>query len=427
MATVATLAAAYSANKGAASMVQALIDNLPEHVGPVRIIAVSTHPNPDRKAYAQARLDVEVVSQKPAELALLHLPLAALAGLLRSTALPWRWICQPAALRALADADVVADLSGISFVDGRRFVVLVYNALVVMVPLLLGRPVVKCSQALGPFDTKLNRRLAGLVLPRLRTICPRGSMTRRHLEEFGLTNLAPAADLAFAMRVPVATRERMRSRLAEAAPGPYLILAPSQVVATYCRRRGLDYAGIMAEFVDAVVAVTEYTVVVIAHSAQPEAGVNHMNDLPLCREIVGRVRLSEHIVFFDEDLLPTELRAVIAQGALLVTSRFHAMISALAETKPLLVIGWSHKYAEVLDAFGMADAAIPFEELTTGAVLVPKARKVIEDRGRQTELMRRHLPAAVESARENIAVLVGALEKRQGSIGQNQSPHSVSD
>jgi colanic acid/amylovoran biosynthesis protein len=413
MATVATLAAAYSANKGAASMLQALIDNLPERAGPVRIIAVSTHPGPDRKAYDRAGLNVEVVSQKPIELALLHIPLAALAGLLRWTRLPWRWTCRPAALRALADADVVADLSGISFVDGRRLVVLVYNALVVMVPLLLGRPVVKCSQALGPFNTKLNRWLAGLVLPRLTTICPRGRITLRHLEEFGLTNLAPAADLAFCMRVPLGTRERMRNRLAEAAPGPYLILSPSQVVATYCRRQRVDYAGIMAQFVDSVVATKDYTVVMIAHSAQPQSRVNHLNDLPLCRDIMERLRSSERVVFFDEDLLPTDLRAVIAEGALLVTSRFHAMISALAETTPLLVISWSHKYAEVLDAFDMGEAAMPFEQLSNGTALVREARKVIRDGDRQIKLMRCHGPAAIDSAQQNIVALMGTVSSQR--------------
>ena len=42
----------------------------------------------------------------------------------------------------------------------------------------------------------------------------------------------------------------------------------------------------------------------------------------------------------------------------IVTSRFHAMISALVERTPLLVVGWSHKYGEVLAQFGLVDAAM---------------------------------------------------------------------
>jgi colanic acid/amylovoran biosynthesis protein len=413
MITVATLGAAYSANKGAASMVQALLDNLPERLGPTRFVAISTHPGADRRAYTRAGIEVEVASQKPVEMAVVHVPLALLAGLLRRARLPWRWLCRPAALRAIAGADVVADLSGISFVDGRRFVVLVYNALVVMVPLALGRPVVKCAQAMGPFRSGVNRRLARLVLPRLRTICPRGEATERHLRELGLKNLRPAADLAFAMRVPPAVRERIRARLAEAAPGPYLVVSPSQVVDTYCTEHGIDYQKVMAEFIESAAAHTGHTVVIVAHSALPDAGVNHMNDLPLCRAVHRRLSTTDRVVFFDEDLLPTELRAVISEGTLLVTSRFHAMISALTERRPMLVIGWSHKYAEVLEPFGLADLVVQYAELGSGDAILERTTELLKRADEVSESIDRTLPAAVSSATVNLDALADALGRRQ--------------
>lgn len=417
MITVATLGAAYSANKGAASMVQALLDNLPDRLGgPVRVIAVSTHPDGDRRSYAWAGLDVPVASQRPVAMATVHVPLALLAGGLRVARLPWRWVCRPAALRALARADVVADLSGISFVDGRRFVVLVYNALVVTIPLLLGRPVVKCSQAMGPFRSAANRRLARLVLPRLAAVCPRGAASERHLRELGLAaNLVPATDLAFTMRVPDPVRERIRARLAATAPGPYLVIAPSQVVDTACRRQGIDYPAMMAELVDAAAAQTGHPVVMIAHSAQPDAGANHLNDLPLCREIYRRLAAPDRVVFFDEDLLPTELRAVIAEGALLVTSRFHAMISALTERTPLLVIGWSHKYAEVLDPFGLAELAIGYDDLTGAAAVLDRVQELLKRGDELAGTIDRELPAAVVAAGANFHALAAALPAGAGA------------
>jgi polysaccharide pyruvyl transferase WcaK-like protein len=411
MITVATLGAAYSANKGAASMLQAVVDNLPDRLGPTRFVAVSTHPAADRRSYARAGMAVDVASQRPVEMAAIHVPLALLAGLFRVARLPWRWACRPAALRALADADLVADLSGISFVDGRRFPVLVYNALVVMIPLLLGRPVVKCSQAMGPFRTRVNRILAKAVLPRLAAVCPRGDATERHLrEQLGLTNLTPAADLAFTMKVPEDARERMRARLA-AIPGPYLVVAPSQVVDTYCSGHGIDYPAIMAEFIETAAARTGHTVVMIAHSAQPDAGVNHMNDLPLCREIHRRLGATDRVVFFDEDLLPTELRAVIAAGAVLLTSRFHAMISALTERTPLLVIGWSHKYAEVLAPFGLTDLAMAYDDLTGAEAVLDRAEKLLARRDEVATTIGERLPDAVAAAEINFDALVAAVRR----------------
>jgi polysaccharide pyruvyl transferase WcaK-like protein len=414
MITVATLGAAYSANKGAASMLQAVVDNLPDRVGPTRFVAVSTHPAADRRSYARAGVAVDVASQRPVEMAAIHVPLALVAGLFRVARLPWRWACRPAALRALANADLVADLSGISFVDGRRFPVMVYNALVVMIPLLLGRPVVKCSQAMGPFRTPVNRWLAKAVLPRLAAVCPRGDATERHLrEQLGLDNLVPAADLAFTMRVPDDVRERMRSRLA-AVPGPYLVVSPSQVVDTYCTRHGIDYPAIMAEFIATAAERTGHTVVMIAHSAQPDAGVNHMNDLPLCREIYGRLGTTDRVVFFDEDLLPTELRAVISSGALLVTSRFHAMISALTERTPLLVIGWSHKYAEVLTPFGLADLALAYDDLTGAEPILDRTEKLLARRDELAITIGERLPGALAAAGSNFDALAAALPTATG-------------
>lgn len=411
MPTVVTVGAAYSANKGAASMVQALVDQLPDWLGPTRIIAVSTHPTGDRRDYAGAGIDVEVASQRPHELALFHFPLALLIGVLRLLRLPWAWLCRPAALRAIAGADVIADISGISFVDGRRFLILVYNTLLVAVPLLLGRPVVKCSQAMGPFRGGLNRRLAKLVLPRLATVCPRGAATEEHLRELGLTNLRPAADVAFTMTVPDDIRVRVRERLAATSPGPYLIVAPSQVVDTYCEQHGIDYRLIMADFIDAAAEETGHTVVMIAHSAQTHTGANHLNDLPLCREIHGRLRHPERVVFFDESLLPTELRAIIGAGSLLVTSRFHAMISALVEDTPLLVIGWSHKYAEVLAPFGLADYAMAYADLESGSAVLRRTTALLRDAGAVSGAVAENLPDVVASARANLDALAAAVRR----------------
>lgn len=408
---VATLGAAYSANKGAASMLEALVQGLPRHLGPVDVTSVSTHADDDVAPLRRAGLDISVASQTPFELALVHLPLAVTAALLRTLRLPWRWLMRPAALRAYAEAEVVVDISGISFVDGRRPAILLYNTLVDTVPLLLGRPVVKAAQAMGPFRTPLNRRAAGQILPRMASVAPRGAATAAHLDELGLTNTAPANDLAFCLEVDPRLRDRMLERLAEAATGPYLAVSPSQVVDTACRAQGIDYEGIMVAAVDALVERAGHHVVLIAHSALPEAGVTHMNDLPLCRAIHRRLAHPERVTFYDDDLLPAELRTVIGASDVLVTSRFHAMISSLAEQTPPLVVGWSHKYAEILDPFGLGDVALAYTDLTTGAAVADATFDLL---GRANEVgaaIAAHLPAATAEAEANfppIATAAGA-------------------
>jgi polysaccharide pyruvyl transferase WcaK-like protein len=409
MPSVVTIGAAYSANKGAASMVQSLLDNLPTHAGEVDVVAVSTHADADRRTYARAGIDVEAVAQSPPELALVQFPLALLVGLLRTLRLPYRWLLRPRALRVLHDADLVADLSGISFVDGRRFIVIVYNAIVVWVPLLLGTPVVKCSQAMGPFRAPVNRALARFTLPRMARVCPRGAATEDHLRSLDLRNLTPAGDMAFSMEVTDEVRRRMADVLADRGVGRYLVVSPSQVVDTYCQGETIPYPQLMASFIDAVGQATDRHVVVIAHSAQPDAGVNHLNDLPLCRRIASLAHDRDRLVFLDEDLLPTELRAVIAGADALVTSRFHAMISALAEHVPTLVIGWSHKYAEILVPFGLAEWALTYEDLSDAAGIVARTEAMLAATDDIRQRLATHLPAAHAASLANFEVLAEEL------------------
>jgi polysaccharide pyruvyl transferase WcaK-like protein len=117
------------------------------------------------------------------------------------------------------------------------------------------------------------------------------------------------------------------------------------------------------------------------------------------------------VVFFDEDLLPTELRAVIAAGAVLLTSRFHAMISALTERTPLLVIGWSHKYAEVLAPFGLTDLAMAYADLTGAEAVLDRTEKLLARRDEVATTIGERLPDAVAAAEINFDALVAAVRR----------------
>jgi colanic acid/amylovoran biosynthesis protein len=187
------------------------------------------------------------------------------------------------------------------------------------------------------------------------------------------------------------------------------------VVATSCAEAGIPYEDVVAGLLDALAEKAEVTPVLAAHSAQP-GGVSHMNDLPLCRSIHGRLRRPDGVVFLDEDLLPTELRALIGMSEVQVTSRFHAMISSLTEATPPLVIGWSHKYAEILDPFGLGEVAMTYDDLSGSAdEVVDRTLDLLSRKDEVAERIRAHLPRAREEAQVNVTVLVDALQTEVGA------------
>jgi coenzyme F420-reducing hydrogenase beta subunit/polysaccharide pyruvyl transferase WcaK-like protein len=416
---VATVGASSSANKGAASMLQAVIDRLPERVGPCEFSVLSTYPDDDRREPPRARPDasVRIVPSTPG-LLLVMFPLALLAWVLGRLHLPRRLACRTEGLRALLAADVVVDVSGISFVDSRGLATLGYNVLVTGVPLLLGKPVVKCAQALGPFDNPLNRAAAKRVLRRCAVVCPRGDRTEAHVSALGVagrTRVMPAADTAFLMDLPDADRQRADELLAELAVpmGPdgeqteLVGVMPSSVVERYCEREGIDYIGLVARLIDETITQTGTHVLLVAHSARPEGKAGRMNDIPTCRRVHAAVRHREKCTLVDRSLPPTVLRALIDRCEVLATSRFHAMISALATTTPVLVVGWSHKYAEVLRELGLEEWVVDFAA-ADGASLaarVAELRRTAPDVRRQIV---KGLPAVIERAERNLdAIEIG--------------------
>jgi polysaccharide pyruvyl transferase WcaK-like protein len=395
---IATLGAAFSANRGAASMLQAVVDNLPDHVGPCRFSVLTTYPADDRAE--RLPTSVEIVSARPAELALLLWPLALLAAMLRLARLPWRWLCAPAGLRHLRDADVVVDIAGISFADGRGIPIVVYNALMTSLPLLLGRPTVKASQALGPFHSPVNRVLAKAVLPRLCAVCARGEATERHLRTLGLSNVEPAADLAFTMKMPAdAFVRNERSTVG---------VAPSAVVAGYCTKAGIDYPALLGSFVDRLIDVRDVDVVVFPHSSRRRVTGGRMDDRPVASAVHAATTRRDRVRLVDDPLGPVELRGLIGGFDLLVTSRFHAMISALATTTPVLVVGWSHKYEEVLREMGLADCAADWRD-ADAEQLVARTVDLLDRAAAIRATIADALPAVVARSARNYEVIAACV------------------
>ena len=64
---------------------------------------------------------------------------------------------------------------------------------------------------------------------------------------------------------------------------------------------------------------------------------------------------------------PLQIKAAIAQSKLVIGSRYHALVSALSSDVPVLCLGWSHKYAELMNSFGqekyMFEAPIETDKL----------------------------------------------------------------
>lgn len=310
-------------------------------------------------------------------------------------------------LRVLARSDVLLDLSGISFVDGRSKT-LIYNVACILPALLTNTPVFKMSQALGPFKRFPNGQLARVLLERLELIFARGSETARNLEDLGLDNFKPAADLAFIM-----SSEELTETDEELVIG----VVPSQVMLKYSSNKGIDYLSVLADTLNWILdRKSDCRVVVIAHSNLGPGVSSRNNDYRICVDLHGMLP-ADRTELIVEELGPEELREEIGRCSVCIASRFHGMISALCTQTPVLVTAWSHKYREVLDMFGCGGWAAGFDELNFNR-FSELLSDLIEQRLSVRESIRTHLPVVRASAYGQIVDVASYIDDplRSGTV-----------
>ncbi len=186
----------------------------------------------------------------------------------------------PASVRDLSRSDALVDLAGVSFIDGREKF-LPFNILTIWPAMLMGVPVFKLSQAVGPFRQTLNRRAAGRCSSAAACSCHAGRTTLEHVSELGIPAdrrlpgtghrvLLPRAGLAVGRGCRgghAAARPRRGATAAGASSG----ICPSSVIASKAAKEGWDYVGFLAEVVRTLVADGRL-VVLFPNATRADAG-----------------------------------------------------------------------------------------------------------------------------------------------------------
>ena len=405
---IAIIGAALSANKGAAAMVESVMARLPNEMGECHFDILTTYPEADASRIP-AGADAAVVGLQPLRLALVEFPIACVALAMRKLHLPLSWV-RSRGCRSMLDSSVVVDVAGISFADGRGFAIVVYNALMTGVPLLLGVPTVKAAQALGPFQSVPNKWLASLVLRRVKTVCARGARTREHLDSLGGVNSIDVADLAFSLDEAASFPEPVSAALATINKD-FIVVMPSAVVRGIFESSGGNYVSAMAALVADIRHKTGRSVVIAPHSYRAGLPEGRMNDGPVCREVAGACSGDSQVLGLDFDLTAGELRHLVAHSSVLVTSRFHAMISGLATSTPTVVVGWSHKYKEVLDDFGLSNLGLDSLALNKPSEVADIVAQVLASKDDISRQISAALPDVKVRSLRNFAAIAEAARR----------------
>jgi polysaccharide pyruvyl transferase WcaK-like protein len=326
-------------------------------------------------------------------------------------------------VQSLAASQVLICLAGVSFVSGRtKF--LPFNIATIWPAMVLGVPVAKYAQAMGPFNERLNRLAARCFLANCHKVFARGEQTHRFmLDFFGPAEFfARADDAAFLFQKEyclshevVDIRSGLDALDSRKQSGQSIVgVCPSIVVAKRAQAAGWNYADRMRQLVEQLVEAG-HTVALFPNATRGEdMDKTHNNDLPLLDEIVSGLSdlIREGMVVFGGSLNVAQIHRVIERCDVVAVSRFHAMVGALAARVPVLVIGWSHKYLEVMERFSQADMVLDYQKGEAEPIL-DRIYMLLHERSVRATQIKAAMPAVQKLAKMQVDFVVNLLEGPQ--------------
>lgn len=408
-------------NRGAESMLVTVIGKMRETHPSTRFNVFTYYPAKDRELVTDE--SVRILSGKPVSLATRHFIGALSLAILKKMGLK-----APAGnffkiARAISESDLLLDIGGITFSDGREKY-LPFNILTIWPAMLLGVPVVKMAQAVGPFRRWLNRQSAKIFLFRCAHIFARGEKSAEFLKDLNFPNgkFETVSDVAFQYLPEYSLSEENTDKVddlvkwirQEKTNGKkVLVFSPSILVDQESRKMGLDYA---QKFLNVIreLGTDSYSYIFIPNATRESSEKAHNNDILVInqiKELAANGGLSINalaaVEWVNFDINSASIRKIIGESDALVTSRYHAMISGLAMMIPTVVIGWGHKYRETMAYFDLEEYSLDFSDPAID--LTATVVEILEKNSAVREQIKTYLPAVKAKSDTQFSYLARVL------------------
>lgn len=225
-----------------------------------------------------------------------------------------------------------------------------------------GARLVFLPQALGPFENELARERFRLVAEQADLIYAREAVSLRHAQ--GVVGDIPKLRCAPDFTALCAPGADARSRV---RPGA-MVVVPNLRMTTHA-------GGAVAASYEAFMTRVAREFV---RTGKPVVVLNHggVEDLPLCRRIAEATGAE---CIDPPDALV--VKAIIGAAEALVSSRFHGVISALAQGVPVYCTSWSHKYPLAYQDYGVEPRIL---KVDAGEGVPVGLEELLDERSRAT-------------------------------------------
>lgn len=360
--SISIIGGTITGNKGAEAMLASAIGNL-EKKGFIKFNVFSYYPKEDKKL--NKKNNVFIYSSTPLYLVFILFPLSVLLSFFQKINFKFFNNFFPESILALSKSKYLYCIAGVSFIDGReKFIP--FNIFTLLPAIIMRVKVIKLAQAMGPFNNYLNRFFAKLILSKCFHIYCRGRSTFKNVASLlnNKTNYSLSSDLVFLYGPSYSLRNYKHiefSKILLKNNKKIIGISPSSVLAG----KSNDYLNFLVDMIKEL-SLRNFHIVLYPNAVRElnQSHKSHNNDLLIINNLKKKLCKIKNISYIDFDIHINELLRLYKKLYVNITSRFHVMIPSLKLHIPTIVIGWSHKYKEILSEFELDDFMIDYNEIS---------------------------------------------------------------
>lgn len=399
--------ACMSGNIGGPALYISFVEELQKHLPMASITVLSKYPEGDAPACKAQGWNIQ--DMRTSKQLFPGVLIGAVAWILRLVGLPYKWLFQ-GNFKPYLDGDILVDMSGISFTDHRPGAGVLINSLWFVPAIGSGIPIVKASQAMGPFNLRYIRLASHFFLSKMRLLIARGEQSEQYLKELLPDHdIMQLPDSAFALQ-PVTDKDvnAILRELNIPEGTAYCILGPSYILNNYTAATGKHlYIDSLVEVARWLLKKSNTHILLLSHESKNSAE----DDYFVCNEIYKRLVDTSrvHLVPVLND--PKLAKGICARAEIAIGSRFHFLVATLSSGVPSLAIAWSHKYSEMMKMVGQEDMIIPHENTSSDAAL-KQMKQLWNERIERRKNINKYTPEVTKKAKDN-AVLVAEILRKE--------------
>lgn len=281
-----------------------------------------------------------------------------------------------------------------------------------------GKPVVFMPQAWGPFTSQSIRQLSAAAINL--SACAyardkRSYLYMNELEGVDKKKIRIAPDIAYQFEgAAEADAMNVLKENGLISEDKHMIgIMPNMQV--YLRTDG---KGLENKYVNLLVDMAKYflyheglSVVLIPHQVYPFENPDVPDDRFLCDMIRTSLNNVKDVISLTGYYPAEVLKAVIGRMDFVVGSRYHGIIAALSQMVPALVLGWSHKYFELMRDIGTEEYIADYKNLNKDELLA-LVEKAWLKRDDLRNILKKHVPEQINKSAEPLDHAASILADR---------------